>query len=187
MAKFYETISETLQKFIEKQHIFFVASAPLSAEGHVNLSPKGMDSLRVLSANRVAYIDLIGSGNETSAHLRENGRITFMWCAFQGKPDIVRLYGTGRAVLPNDPEWVELSPLFPEYMNARQIITADIHLVQTSCGYAVPLMEFVADRDTLTRWAEAKGADGLVEYVCEKNAESIDGLPTPLGLQVKAP
>lgn len=187
MAKFYDSINETLQKFIEAQHMFFVASAPLSAEGHVNLSPKGMDSLRVLSPNRVAYIDLIGSGNETSAHLLENGRLTLMWCAFSGKPDIVRLYGKGHAVLPSDLEWVELSPLFPNYINARQIITADIHMVQTSCGYAVPLMEFVADRDTHTRWAEAKGEDGLEAYVREKNVESIDGLPTPIGIQVKAP
>ncbi len=186
MGKFYESISETVRAFIEEQHLFFVASAPLSAEGHINLSPKGMDSLRVLSANRVAYIDLIGSGNETSAHVQENGRITFMWCAFKGKPDIIRLYGNGRAVLPTDAEWAELSALFPDYINARQIIVADIHMVQTSCGYAVPLMEFVADRDTLTRWAEAKGEDGLVNYVCEKNVESIDGLPTPLGIHVKA-
>lgn len=186
MAKFYDSISDSLKQFIEAQHIFFVASAPLSAEGHVNVSPKGMDSLRVLSSNRVAYIDLIGSGNETSAHLRENGRITLMWCAFTGKPDIVRLYGKGQAVLRTDPEWAELSPLFPNYINARQIIVADIHLVQTSCGYAVPLMDYVADRDTLTRWAEAKGEEALAEYICKKNVQSLDGLPTPLGLQVKA-
>ena len=187
MAKFYDRISETLRQFIEAQHIFFVASAPLSAEGHVNLSPKGMDSLRVLSPNRVAYLDLIGSGNETSAHLLENQRITFMWCAFQGKPDIVRLFGKGRAVLPGDSEWDELRPLFPDYINARQIIMAEIHKVQTSCGYAVPLMDYVADRDTLTRWAETKGEDGLETYVCQKNVESMDGLPTPIGVQVKAP
>ncbi|MCA0456146.1 MAG: pyridoxamine 5'-phosphate oxidase family protein [Chloroflexi bacterium] len=185
MAKFYDSISDTLQQFIEVQHIFFVASAPLSGVGHVNVSPKGMDSLRVLSPNQVAYIDLIGSGNETSAHLNENGRVTFMWCAFSGKPDIVRLYGKGRAILPSDLEWTELSPLFPNYLNARQIITADIHMVQTSCGYGVPLMDFVADRDTLTRWAEAKGEEGLHNYICEKNVESIDGIPTPIGIQVK--
>lgn len=186
MAKFYDSISDSLREFIEAQHIFFVASASLSAEGHVNLSPKGMDSLRVLSPNCVAYIDLIGSGSETSAHLLENGRITLMWCAFNGKPDIVRLYGKGRVVLPSDSEWGELSPIFPNYINARQIIIADIHKVQTSCGYAVPLMDFVADRDTLTRWAEAKGKDELAKYVCEKNVESIDGLPTPIGIRAKA-
>jgi hypothetical protein len=186
MAKFYDSISESLQQFIEAQHMFFVASAPLSVEGHVNLSPKGMDSLRILSSNHVAYIDLIGSGNETSAHIRENGRITLMWCAFSGKPDIVRLYGKGRVVLPSDSEWAELNSLFPNYVNTRQIITAEIYMVQTSCGYAVPLMEFVSDRDTLTRWAEAKGEEGLLNYVCEKNIESIDGLPTPIGIHVKA-
>jgi len=185
MAKFYDSISESLQQFIEAQHIFFVATAPLSADGHVNLSPKGVDSLRVLSPNRVAYLDLIGSGNETTAHLLENKRITFMWCAFNGKPDIVRLYGNGRAVLEGDAEWAEIRPLFPDYVNARQIITAEIHRVQTSCGYAVPLMEFVADRDTHTRWAEAKGEAGLATYVREKNVESMDGLPTPIGVQVK--
>lgn len=184
MATVYDHINERARQFIAAQHIFFVASAPLSADGHVNLSPKGMDSLRVLSANRVAYIDLIGSGNETSAHLNENGRLTLMFCSFEGAPDIVRLYGKGRAVLPSDSEWAELSPLFPNYMNARQIILADIDRVQRSCGYAVPQMEFVGERDTLTRWAEAKGADGLIQYQCEKNVESIDGLPTPLGRQV---
>jgi len=185
MAKVYDLISEKLQDFIEEQHVFFVATAPLSAEGHVNLSPKGMDCLRVLSSNRVAYIDLIGSGNETSAHLQENGRITFMFCAFKGSPDIVRLYGSGRTILPADAEWAELNTLFPEYINARQIITAEIDRVQTSCGYAVPLMDFVRDRDTLTQWAEAKGADGLIQYQCEKNAVSVDGLPTPLGTALK--
>jgi hypothetical protein len=109
-----------------------------------------------------------------------------MWCAFSGKPDIVRAYGKGRAVLRTDPEWAELSPRFPDYINTRQIIVADIHKVQTSCGYAVPLMDYVADRDTLTRWAEAKGEDALAEYMCEKNIHSLDGLPTPIGLQVKA-
>jgi hypothetical protein len=186
MGKVVESITPALQNFIAEQHLFFVASAPLTGEGHVNLSPKGMDSLRVLSPHRVAYIDLIGSGNETSAHLHENGRITFMWCAFNGKPDIVRLYGKGHVVLPDDAEWAELSPLFPQYINARQIIVADIDRVQTSCGYAVPLMDYVGERDTLTRWAEAKGDEGLVNYVCEKNVESIDGLPTPIGMQVKA-
>lgn len=184
MAKFFDHITEDLQQFISKQHMFFVATAPLSAEGHINLSPKGLESFRVLSPNRVAYLDLIGSGNETSAHIHENGRITFMFCAFEGKPDIVRLYGKGRAVLPSHPDWAQLSPLFPAYINARQIITAEIHKVQTSCGYAVPLMDFVKDRDTLTRWAEAKGEDELVAYQCEKNVASIDQLPTPLGLEL---
>lgn len=185
MGKFYDSITNTLKAFIEEQHMFFVASAPLSADGHVNLSPKGMDSFRVLGTHQVAYLDFIGSGNETSAHVLENGRITFMWCAFKGKPDIVRLYGTGRVILPDSAEWETLSPLFPVYDGARQIILADIHKTQTSCGYGVPLMEFVADRDTMLRWADAKGPEGREKYVAEKNVTSLDGLPTPLGLSLK--
>lgn len=185
MGKFYERIDDKLKAFIEDQHMFFVASAPLSAEGHVNLSPKGMDSFRVLGENRVAYLDFVGSGNETSAHVLENGRITFMWCAFKGKPDIVRLYGRANVILPDTPEWDALSPLFPVYGGARQIIVADIHKAQTSCGYGVPLMDYVADRDTMLRWAEAKGPDGIEQYICEKNVKSLDGLPTHLGLQQK--
>ncbi|MBI5666823.1 MAG: pyridoxamine 5'-phosphate oxidase family protein [Chloroflexi bacterium] len=186
MATFYESISDEIQTFIEKQHVFFVATAPLSAEGHVNLSPKGLDSFRVLSPNRVAYLDFVGSGNETSAHLLENGRITFMFCAFDGAPRILRLFGQGRVVLPSAPEWAEMSPLFPQYLNARQIIAADITLVQTSCGYGVPLMDFVQERDTMQRWSDAKGADGLAAYQREKNAQSLDGLPTPLGIALGA-
>ncbi len=182
MAQFYDHISDNLQQFIEAQHVFFVASAPLSGEGHVNLSPKGRDSLRILSPNRVVYLDLIGSGNETSAHLRENGRITLMFCAFEGAPNILRLYGAGRTILPGDPDWAELSPLFPTYVNARQIIVAEVDMVQTSCGYGVPFMDYVGERDTMDRWADAKGADGMITYQCEHNAVSLDGLPTPLGL-----
>lgn len=186
MAKFYESINEKLQEFIAAQHIFFVASAPLSAEGHVNLSPKGQDCFRVLSPNRVAYLDLTGSGNETSAHLHENGRLTIMFCAFDGPPNIVRLFGTGRVVLPGDPEWTELKALYPDILGTRQIVVSDIHKVQTSCGFAVPLMDFVAERDTLTKWAENRGEDGLQAYWCEKNTTSQDGMPTPLGLAINA-
>lgn len=186
MAKFYESISEKLQEFIAAQHIFFVASAPLSAEGHVNLSPKGQDCFRVLSPNQVAYLDLTGSGNETSAHLNENGRLTMMFCAFDGPPNIVRLFGTGRVVLPDDVEWADLKALYPDIPGARQIVVSDIHKVQTSCGFAVPLMDFVAERDTLTKWAENRGEDGLQAYWCEKNTKSIDGLPTPLGMSINA-
>lgn len=184
MAKFYESISEKLQEFIAAQHIFFVSSAPLSAEGHVNLSPKGQDCFRVLSPNRVAYMDLTGSGNETSAHLRENGRLTIMFCAFDGPPNIVRLFGTGHVVLPGDAEWEDLKALYSDIPGTRQIIVADIHKVQTSCGFAVPFMDFVAERDTLTKWAENRGEDGLQAYWCEKNTTSLDGLPTPLGLAI---
>jgi hypothetical protein len=180
MGKVYDNITDHLQEFIKAQHMFFVATAPLSAEGHVNMSPKGCDSFRILSPSRVAYIDLTGSGNETSAHLLENGRITFMFCAFEGAPNIVRLYGQGRTILPGTAEWDELFPLFPDLLGARQIITADIHRVFTSCGYGIPFYDYVGERDTWERWAETKGADGLVEYRKEKNSASIDGLPTPL-------
>lgn len=181
MAKVHENITPALRQFIEAQHLFFVATAPLSTEGHVNLSPKGHDCLRVLSTSRVAYLDLTGSGNETSAHLHENGRITFMFCAFEGPPNILRLYGQGKTVLPTAPEWAELYAQFPqEYLGVRQIIVADIERVVTACGYAVPLMDYVGERDTLERWADAKGADGLVQYRQQKNLCSIDGLPTPL-------
>jgi hypothetical protein len=180
MGKVFDSISDKLQTFIEAQHLFFVATAPLAPEGHVNLSPKGLDCFRILSPNRVAYMDLIGSGNETSAHLLENGRITFMFCAFNGAPDIVRLYGTGHVVLPTTPEWETLSPLFTQFVNQRQIIVAEIDIVKTSCGYAVPLMDFVAERDTLIRWADTKTPEQLVDYQQEKNIASMDGLPTPL-------
>jgi hypothetical protein len=181
MAKVYETIIPEVAEFISKQHIFFVATAPLSAEGHINLSPKGMDCFRIIGHNRVGYIDLTGSGNETSAHLAENGRVTFMFCSFEGAPNIVRLYGTGTTVLPGSDEWAALHPRFPAHMSARQIIVADVHRVSTSCGYSLPLMDFRAERDTLTRYWDVKGADALPDYQREKNAASIDGLPTPLG------
>jgi len=181
MAKFFDDITDNMRKFIEAQHMFFVASAPLSAEGHVNVSPKGRDSLRILSNHSVAYLDLIGSGNETSAHMLENGRVTFMWCAFDGAPNIVRFFGKGRTVLPSDPEFAELRPLFPDYyINVRQIIVAEVHKTMTSCGYGVPFMEYVGERDTMERWAETKGDEGLIAYQCEKNTTSLDGLPTPL-------
>lgn len=181
MAELFDEITERLRAFITAQQMFFVASAPLSADGHVNLSPKGLDSLRILSPRRVAYLDLTGSGNETSAHLRENGRITLMFCAFAGPPRILRLFGRGDVCLPGSATWDELSPLFDEYPGARQIIVVDVTRVQTSCGYGVPLYDFVGQRDTMIRWANAKGVDGLETYRAEKNTRSIDGLPTPLG------
>jgi len=181
VSKMYDAINDDQQAFIAAQQMFFVASAPLSADEHVNMSPKGLDCFRVLTANRVAYLDLTGSGNETSAHLRENGRITLMFCAFAGPPNILRLYGRGETVLPGSDQWAELRPLFGEYPGARQIIVAEIDRVQTSCGFAVPNYAFVGQRDTLIRWANAKGEDGLETYHRERNARSIDGLVTPLG------
>lgn len=179
MAKLYDSITPELQQFIGEQPLFFVASAPLDAAGHVNLSPKGLDCFQILSPNRVAYLDLTGSGNETAAHLAENGRVTFMFCAFGGPPNILRLYGRGRVVLPGSAEWPELLALFPTYPGIRQIVTADIERVQTSCGFAVPRMDYVGQRDTLLRWADARGESALEQYREEKNRFSIDGLPTP--------
>jgi len=180
MAKTYECITPELRDFIERQPLFFVATAPLSRDGHVNLSPKGYDTLRVLDERTVAYLDLTGSGNETSAHLLENGRITFLWCAFSGPPRILRLYGRGETVLPEDGRWAELSALFPALPGTRQIILAGITRVQTSCGYGVPEMELSRERPTLIRWAEQKGEATLEESRRHRNVESIDGLPTAL-------
>lgn len=181
MAKVFEQIGEDLRAFIAAQQLFFVATAPLAEAGHVNLSPKGLDGFRVLGPRRVAYIDLTGSGNETSAHLQENGRITFMFCAFAGPPKILRLYGRGQTVLPTDPSWAELRPRFGAEPGARQIVVADIDRVQTSCGFGVPLFAYAGQRDTLVKLADAKGDEGLSAYRAEANARSIDNLPTPLG------
>jgi hypothetical protein len=180
MGRFFSTISDIHMSFIQKQKIYFTASAPLSAEGHVNLSPKGMDSFRILSPTRVAYMDIVGSGNETSAHILENGRITIMFCAFEGPPNILRLYGHGYTVLPGDEEWEQLAKLFELQLATRQIIVADIHKVQTSCGFSVPYYEYLGERDQAQSWAEHKGAEGLEQYKQEKNRVSIDGLPTAL-------
>ena len=181
MAKFFESISPNIQEFIRAQHMFFVASAPLDGSGHVNVSPKGQDSFRILSETQVAYMDLTGSGNETSAHVAENGRITIMFCAFEDAPNIVRLFGKGRVVLPIHAEWGALIANFTPQLGTRQIIVVDLHMVQTSCGYSIPFMDYVGERDTLTKWTEAKGEEGILEYRREKNSLSIDKLPTPLG------
>jgi len=182
MGKFFDEIREQEKNFIEKQRMFFVGTAPLSAEGHVNLSPKGMDSFRVFSSNKVAYMDTVGSGNETSAHILENSRITIMFCAFDGPPNILRLYGKGRTVLPSDKDWEELAPHFKLLLNTRQIIVADIHEVQTSCGFSVPYYQYEGERDYAEKWAESKGAAGLETYKAEKNLISLDGLPTALSM-----
>lgn len=182
MGKFWDSIQPIHQVFIEKQKMFFTGSAPLNSDGHVNISPKGLDSFRVLSANRVAYMDMVGSGNETSAHLLENGRITFMFCAFDGPPNILRLYGEGYTVLPGSTEWTELATRFEVLPNTRQFIVAHIYTVQTSCGFNVPLYEYAGERDHATKWAEKKGSAGLKDYVLEKNQISLDGLPTAISL-----
>lgn len=185
MAKVFDSITDELQHFIADQQMFFVGTAPLSPTGHVNLSPKGLNHLKILSPNRVAYLDLTGSGNETSAHLAENGRITFMFCAFQGAPSILRLYGCGKVILPDSPEWESLYSLFTPLPGARQLIVADIERVQTSCGTGVPFYEYQGQRDFLINWATKKGEAGLREYQQIKNMVSIDGLPTPLAKLIK--
>lgn len=181
MGQVYEAISDELRGFIEAQHVFFVATAPRDGAGHINLSPKALDAFRVLTPTRVGYLDLTGSGNETSAHIADNGRVTFMFCAFAGEPRIVRLYGHGRTILDGAPEWPELRTQFPDITGARQIIVADVHRVSTSCGYGVPLFEYQGQRDNLIRWAVAKEAgDGVRAYQQKRNRLSIDGLPSPL-------
>ncbi len=186
MAKLHYEITEAIQEFIARQHMFFVSSAPLGSEGHINLSPKGLDCFRVLSPHRVAYMDLISSGNETSAHLLQNERITLMFCAFDGPPNILRLYGKGRTVLPGQPEWKELSQHFTLYPSTRQLIVADITRVQTSCGFGVPLYEYQGERNHHFKWVESKGKDGLEAYQEDNNMVSIDGLPTALNMQKTA-
>jgi len=180
MGKEHNRITEEHREFIENQKLFFVCTSPLDANGHINLSPKGFDCFRVLSPTRVGYLDIVGSGNETSAHLLENERITFMFCAFEGPPKILRLYGKGRTVLPGDDEWKELSKQFTILPATRQIIVADIFKVKSSCGFGIPLYEYIAERDHAFKWAVNKGEEGLEEYKKEKNMVSIDGLPAPI-------
>ena len=179
MGKTYEGIDDGLKAFIEKQHVFFVGSAPSGADGHVNVSPKGLDSLRVLSATQIAYLDFVGSGVETIAHLRENSRICVMFCAFEGPPRIVRLHGRGVAVEPGNEHFDVLRAGFPPAPpgGVRSVIVVDVTRVSDSCGYGVPHLRFEGDRGQLAAWAERKGPDGLEKYRHEKNARSIDGAP----------
>lgn len=178
MAKFQPALDDKLIAFIAQQHIFFVATA--APEGRINLSPKGLDSLRVLDEKHVAWIDLTGSGNETAAHLLADGRITLMFCAFEGDHLILRLYGQGRSIKPGQAEWDALAARFPVIPGARQIYLLEIESLQTSCGAGVPLYEYQGERDTLLRWVEKKGEQGVRDYQHQKNRVSIDGLPTGL-------
>jgi len=177
MARAFDAIPDHLVGWLEAQPLFFVATAPAGEDGHVNVSPKGYDTFRVLGPNEVAYLDLTGSGAETIAHLRDNGRLTLMFCSFDEKPNIVRLYGRGRTVLPDEPGFADLHQRFPELAGTRAVIVLDVERVSASCGYAVPRMDLVGVRPTLDDWAERKGPDALVDYRAEKNAASIDGLP----------
>ncbi len=189
MGKLYPELDERLKKFISRQSVFFVATAPCLSPGgdggHVNVSPKGLkDTFTVLGPHSVAYLDLTGSGAETIAHLRQNGHITIMFCSFDHSTRILRLYGTGEVVLPGSPLWDELAAHFPRTADAaartgaeRSIIVVDVDRIADSCGYAVPVMELAEERDVLDRWCEGKSAAELAAYRAEKNAVSIDGLP----------
>lgn len=176
MANFFPTLSDELTRFIEAQHMFFVGTA--AADGTVNVSPKGMDSLKVLAPNRVIWLNVTGSGNESAAHVLKNPRMTIMFCSFEAKPLILRLYGQARAVHQNDDNWDELSAHLPALAGTRQIFDLTLDQVQTSCGYAVPFFDYAGERDTLLNWAENKGEDGLKDYWLENNQQSIDGMPT---------
>jgi hypothetical protein len=177
MAKVYERIEDTHLDFIAAQKMFFVGTAPAGPDGHVNLSPKGYDSFRVLGPNRVAYLDLGGSGIETVAHLRENGRITFMFCAFDGKPNILRLYGRGEAVCFDEDGFADKLALFPDFPKARAVITAEITRVQDSCGWGVPFYDFKGERDQLVRVNAHRSEEEWTDKRYATNATSIDGLP----------
>ena len=176
MGTSYDDITPVLMQWIERQHLFFVATAPLAGDGLINCSPKGMDTFRILGPREVAYLDLTGSGIETVAHSRENGRIVFMFCAFEGPPRIVRLHGTGEVVSPDSPEYGSLSSVFPHYTGSRAIVRARLTRISESCGFGVPRYSYTGDRDTLVRWSDAKGPDGLAQYRQAKNARSLDGL-----------
>jgi hypothetical protein len=180
MGKLHAQLLDHHIDFISRQKMFFTATAPAGSEGHINLSPKGGNDFRVLSNKLVGYMDMTGSGNETSAHLLQNGRITFMFCAFTGAPNILRLYCTGRTILPGSEEWNRFAPHFTLHQGTRQIILAEVHEVQTSCGYGVPFYTYEGERDQMAKWAASKGDDGLEQYRQEKNRLSLDGLPTAL-------
>lgn len=180
MAKQFPEITDRFSTFIAAQSMYFVATA--ASDGRVNLSPKGLDSLRVLGPNRVAWLNLTGSGNETSAHLLDNPRMTLMFCSFDREPLILRLYGTAREVQPKDPDWDELYSEFPPHISARQIYDMTVDLVQSSCGFGVPLMSVESERVLLDTWAEKKGPEGVAEYWQQKNLSSIDGIPTKLAV-----
>jgi hypothetical protein len=178
VSKVHECITPKLRTWIEAQHLFFVATAPLDPAGHVNLSPRGTPgTFAVIDEHTVGWLDLTGSGAETIAHLRENGRIVVMFCGFDGPPQIVRLHGRGRIVLRSDEEWNALSANFVPKRGERAIIIVDVTRVSDSCGFSIPRFEFVDDRDLLDQWADNRGDEGLVEYRANRNAESIDGLP----------
>ena len=182
MGKVYDAIDGKLEEFIRRQHVFFVATAPLAGDGLVNLSPKGLDSFHILGPRTVAYLDLTGSGIETVAHLKENGRIVILFCAFDGPPKIIRLHGRGEVIEPGAPEFDELAGLFPTYPGTRSVIRVDCRRISDSCGFGVPRLAFEEHRSQLPAYAERKGPEGIEAYKAAKNARSLDGLP---GLEIE--
>ena len=176
MGKQFEQLEPKHIEFIEQQKIFFVATAP--TEGKINLSPKGMDSFRVLDASRVLWLNVTGSGNETAAHVLDNPRMTVMFCAFEGAPQILRLYGTAKVVHQRDAAWSELYSHFTAVSGARQLFDMQVEMVQTSCGMSVPLYDYIGQRDELSKWAEKKGEEGIRQYWHDRNQVSLDGKPT---------
>ena len=177
MGKTYDAIDQQLADFIQAQHVFFVATAPAATDGHVNVSPKGLDSFRILDPRTVAYLDLTGSGVETIAHLRDNGRITLLFCAFEGPPKIVRLSGGGTVLQAHHPSFDELVAQFPRRTGTRAVIRIAVDRIADSCGYGVPRYRYEGDRPQLLEWAERKGGEGIAAYQREKNVHSIDGMP----------
>jgi hypothetical protein len=177
MGKTYPAIEGAIKEFIEAQQMFFVGSAPLDAKGHVNVSPKGLDTFRILGPTTVAYLDLTGSGIETVAHVYENGRIVLMFCAFGGPPKIVRLHGQGKIVEPHEPKFAELENLFPTFMGIRSIIVVEVTDIADSCGYGIPLYSYQGQREQQVAWARKLGPEGVKSYQQQKNQRSLDGLP----------
>ena len=176
MGKKLEHITEDLQNFIKSQKIFFVGTA--MSKGRVNISPKGMDTFRILGPNKIVWLNLTGSGNETATHLQENNRMTIMFCAFEGKPLILRLYGNAKIFHERDSSYNEYIELFPPIAGSRQVIEMEVDLVQTSCGFAVPFMDFKEERTQLKSWAEKQGKENIKSYWKEKNTISLDGYET---------
>ena len=176
MGTQFPSLDNRLQSFIEAQHMFFVGTA--GPDGKVNISPKGMDSLRVLGPNRIIWRNVTGSGDETAGHLKLVNRMTLMWCSFTVKPMILRCYGSAQTIHPRDAEWGDLNSQFPTNDGARQVYDMQIDMVQSSCGYAVPFMEHKGERDTLLKWTADKGPEGVKTYWEERNATTLDGAPT---------
>jgi hypothetical protein len=176
VAERFEALTDKHVDFIQNQHLFFVGTA--GAQGYVNVSPKGMDSFRIINRSKVIWLNLTGSGNETAAHVLESSRMTVMFCSFDRQPLILRLYGQAKVIHARDPEWADLAALFPAYVGTRQIFELELELVLTSCGYGVPYYNLIGERPTLTKWAENRGRAGVEQYWEDKNIKSLNNRDT---------